>query len=267
MYCRNYDSDRRAHVRLRDGVLLTTTEGTRTFMIGIDATRLRRRWLGLGLAVLALCPVVVALASRVVYALDYIDSDFFAYWLAGYMNWSGQNPYLSQQYLAARRSFGATWMPDAIFPYPLPLATLLAPIGLLRLDVAYIVWIAASLVLMVVALFMIVFREDDARLKHYVLPLVAGLLVFRPVWVTLRDGQLGGPMLFLLALSACLWEERRWLAGGLVAGLIVLKPTLGLPILAFVLLWLVSERRWRALVLARLNLATVRRGSMRRASS
>jgi hypothetical protein len=138
-------------------------------------------------------------------------------------------------------------MPDAIFPYPLPLATLLAPLGLLRLDVAYIVWIAASLVLTVVALFMILFRENDARLKHYVLPLVAGLLVFRPLWVTLRDGQLGGPILFLLVLSACLWEEGRWRAGGLVAGIIVLKPTLGLPILGFVLLWLLAERRWKGL--------------------
>jgi hypothetical protein len=216
-------------------------------MIGIDRARVRRRWLGLGLAVLALCPVVVALAGRVVYSLAYIDSDFFAYWLAGYMNWSGQNPYLSEQYLAARRSFGATWMPDAIFPYPLPLATLLAPLGLLRLDLAYIVWIAASLVLMVVALFQILFREDDARLKHYILPLVAGLLLFRPALVTLRDGQLGGPILFLMVLSACLWEERRWLAGGLLVGIIVLKPTLGLPILGFILLWLLTERRWRAL--------------------
>src|ERR1700687_3685239 len=170
-------------------------------MMSVEPARLRRRWLALGLAVVALCPLVVALASRVVYSLAYIDSDFFAYWLAGYMNWSGQNPYVSEQYLAARRFFGATWMPDAIFPYPLPLATLLAPLGLLRLDLAYIVWIAGSLVLIVVALFMILFRENDARLKHYVVPLVAGLLVFRPVWVTLRDGQLGGPMLFLLVLS------------------------------------------------------------------
>ena len=212
-----------------------------------EAMRLRRAWLRLGGVVLAACPLLALAGARIVYGLNFHDSDFFTFWLAGYMNWTGQDPYSSAQWLGLHHALGATWFPNPVFPYPLPLATLLAPIGLLRLDLAYVVWIALSAVLLVVSLFVILLRRPEPRLKHYIFPILAGLLLFRPVWVTLQDGQLGALLLFALVISAALLEEQRWFLGGLLAALVILKPTLGAPILGLLGLWLLATRRWRAL--------------------
>jgi hypothetical protein len=206
------------------------------------------RRLILTLVTLMACPILVAFASRFVYSMSYRDSDFFTFWLAAHMNWTGGNPYSAEQWVGEHHHFSAVWISNAVFPYPLPLATLLAPLGLLRLDQAFIVWMALTVVLVAVAAFMLLYHSPDPRIKHYAVPVAAGLLLFRPVWVTLHDGQLGGLLLFLLALTACLWEEGRWAAGGLVIAMIALKPTLGLPILGLVTLWLLANHRWRAIL-------------------
>jgi hypothetical protein len=36
----------------------------------------------------------VLVGARIVYTLAYRDSDFFTFWLAGYMNWTAQKPYV-----------------------------------------------------------------------------------------------------------------------------------------------------------------------------
>ena len=215
--------------------------------VWLRASSLRASWRRLALVVLAACPLLVLAAARIVYTLAYRDSDFFTFWLAGYMNWTGQDPYVSEQWLGQHHALGATWFPNPVFPYPLPLATLLAPLGLLRLDVAYIVWVAVSLVLLVVGMFVILLRRPEPRLKHYLFPVLAGLLLFRPMWVTLHDGQLGAWLLFALVISAALLEDERWFLGGLAAAVVALKPTLGLPILGLIGLWLLAARRWRGL--------------------
>src|SRR5947209_6450676 len=133
----------------------------------LESVRLRRQWLRLASVLLAACPLLVVVGARIVYTLAYRDSDFFTFWLAGYMNWTGQNPYSTEQWLGQHHALGATWFPNPVFPYPLPLATLLAPLGLLRLDTAFIVWISLSLVMLVVAIFLILLRRPEPRLKHY----------------------------------------------------------------------------------------------------
>lgn len=198
----------------------------------------------LALALLALCPLLVWSAARLVYALNYRASDFFTFWLAARMQWTGQDPYSPADWLAGHQQFAADWIPNALYPYPLPLALLLAPLGLLPLDRAYIVWISLALVLMVTAVMLVLLLDWQPRSKHYVVPLLIGLLLFRPVWVSLRNGQLGGLLVFVVALAACCWEQRRWLAGGLVLALLALKPTFGFPVLGLGLLWLAARRQW-----------------------
>ena len=206
------------------------------------------RRLGLALSVAAVCPLLVALASRIVYSLRYVDTDFFTFWLAAHLNASGQSPYSPEAWAAAHRFYQSTWLSNAIFPYPLPLATLLTPLGWLPLDRAYVVWVAASMVLIAAAGFLPLIQRGSARVKHYIVPVAAGLLLFRPLWATLTEGQLGGLWVFVLALAACLWADERWVAGGVLIAFVALKPTLGVPLLGMVGLWLIASRRWRALL-------------------
>ncbi len=207
----------------------------------------RRDWVILAGAVLGATPLIVALAAAIVAALNSPSGDFFHFWLAGYFNWTGQDPYYSPDWLRGHGTFGAGWITYPVFAYPLPLATLLAPLGLLSLDAAHVVWLAVSVVLMIVALFMVVLRWPVPRFKHYVLPLLAGLGLFRPVWVVMHNGQLSAWLLFVAVVAAMWWDEGRWLRGGLALSLLALKPSLGLPVLGLAGLWLLAARRWRAL--------------------
>jgi hypothetical protein len=202
----------------------------------------------LALAVLAACPLVVWGATRLVYALSYQDSDFFTFWLAARMQWTGQDPYSAEQWLAGHHQFGAGWIPNAIYPYPLPLAALQAPLGWLPLDRAYITWVSLTAVLLMMAVALLLLRDWQPHLRHFVFPLLAGVALFRPAWVTLRNGQLGGLLLFVAVLAACRWEQRRWVAGGALLGLLALKPTIGFPVLGLAGLWLLARREWRAML-------------------
>src|SRR5215831_2991187 len=94
------------------------------------AARLRRQWVLLGLALLAAAPLMVLLSARSLDLLGSDNTDFYTFWLAARMNWTGQNPYAAADWLAASRADHVPWIPNPIFPYPLPLATLLAPVGL-----------------------------------------------------------------------------------------------------------------------------------------
>ena len=211
-----------------------------------DSHFARQRLRRLALVVLALCPLLVAGASQVVHALAYQDSDFSNFWLAARMQWTNQDPYSPTEWIAARQQLAAEWLPEDIYTYPLPLALLQAPLGLLPLDQAYIVWMAFSAVMLGVTLCLIVFLDWRPATKHYLFPLIAGLVLFRPVWVTLRNGQVSGLMLFDVRLVVICWEERRSWLGGLLLALLGLKPTLGLPLLILVTVWLVVRRHWRA---------------------
>ena len=95
------------------------------------------------LALLGIAFVLVAVA--VVYSQDYADTDFFTFWLGARMRWSGLDPYVSADWLAGHALYGSKWIANPVYPYPLPLAALTAPLGALPLATAYVVWVALSL--------------------------------------------------------------------------------------------------------------------------
>src|SRR3989304_3856649 len=125
---------------------------------------------------------------------------------------------------------GATWIPNPAFPYPLPLATLMLPLGLFPLDTAYALWIVLSVFAAAISLLLLISSWDDDRGKFYLLPILAGLAVFRPMLVTLRNGQLGAFLGLVVALVCFTWKRGNWLAGSAVLAMTLLKPTVGVPI-------------------------------------
>jgi len=207
----------------------------------------RRAHLGAVGLVLLLLALFAYISPRIVSSLDYANSDFFSLWLAARMAWSDQDPYDPETWIREHQSSGADWISDEAFLYPLGLALLLAPLGLLPLYEAYVVWVFLSLVLVLGAVLLLLNlrRSGPVRLQ-YGIPFLLGAFAFRPVIVTIRNGQLGALLLILVVLALWMWERDRWLIGGVFLGVLLVKPSLGALIGFPIAAWTVLNRSWNA---------------------
>jgi len=174
-------------------------------------------------------------------------SDFFSLWLAPHLLLQGQDPYQPDVWVPAHDTFGARWISDPTFLYPLPLAVLLLPFGIIPLDVAAVLWVFLSLAAILLVAWKLIASWLPGQFLPYLLPTLAGILMFRPTFLTLLVGQMEILLLLCLAGAAFLWEGGEWLKGGLLISLVVLKPQIGLPLLGLAGLWLVVHRRWTGL--------------------
>jgi hypothetical protein len=191
-------------------------------------------------------PAFLIVAIRIVSAMHYQNSDFFSFWLAGRMSWSNEHPYMSDQWILGHKEFGADWISDPKFLYPLPLALFFAPLGLLPLATAYTAWIYLSQILVSISILLLIWGKIK-NWVHLVFPIAAGAFLFRPTLVTLRNGQLGAFILFIISLTIYLWDHQKWWQGGILLSLITLKPTIGLPILGLLGFWLIVQGRFVAI--------------------
>ena len=90
-------------------------------------------------------------------------------------------------------------------------------------------------------------RVLGLELKH-LFPVVLGLALFRPVLVTIRNGQLGGFYLLIIVLSPFLCLKKVMVTTGILSSLLYLKPTLGLPILGLLFIWLIRNHGAKAII-------------------
>jgi len=197
-----------------------------------------------------LTPVFILSAVLIAPAVDHTNGDFFTFWLAGKMNWTNQNPYSVDYWLAGHNQYGATWIPNNIFPYPLPLATLLAPIGLFPLSQAYIIWVVLSEIFIIgsICLFLSAFLDNPQKI-HLVFPLVAAAFIFRPTIVTISNGQLGAFLLIFLSLTIIFWKDQKFWQGAVMLSFLVIKPTIGVPIIFLVLVWLFFKKNYKTMII------------------
>ncbi|HEY9151648.1 MAG TPA: glycosyltransferase family 87 protein [Anaerolineales bacterium] len=179
---------------------------------------------------------------------DYTNSNFFFFWLSGHMMWTGQNPYDQTQWLASHYAFGATWIPNKIFPYPLPLAFFMVPIGWLSLGQAYIVWQIVSQIIIALTVYWLLnhWREDAQRILF--LPLMIFLLFFGPVYLTLQIGSVGPLAVAVIVLAILLLERNQSFWAGAILSLTLLKPPQGLTILILIGIWFLARRAWKAII-------------------
>ena len=191
-------------------------------------------------------PLILLGAAILTSRNDLHHSDFFAFWLAGKMNWLQMDPYNPAQWTAGHDQFGATWKSNDIFAYPLPLALLLAPFGLLTIEQAYFIWITlAGLVLVgTVIVFLGVFLNSQRKI-HLIFPLLAAVTLFRPTLVTIYEGQLGAFLLLILSLASILLQRGRFWLSAVVLSCLMLKPPIGAPILFLLVLWLIFQKNYK----------------------
>lgn len=198
--------------------------------------------------IIALSILFLTTARQIVHSQKYIDSDFFSFWLAGRMMLTGENPYHAEAWIEGHHKFGAEWISDNTFLYPLPAAIGFIPLGFLRIDHAYVAWVFLSQWLISAALYLLFRIWRSPTSMQFLLPIVLGVILFRPALVTLRNGQLGGMFLFLLVLVIYLWENDKWVQGSIALSLVALKPQYGIPILLLLAIWLVRHKKIPALL-------------------
>jgi len=76
---------------------------------------------------------------------------------------------------------------------------------------------------------------------------IAGIFMYRPILGVIQNGQFVFPLLLLLSISIWLFHHDNWFLGGLVISLLILKPSVGLPLLLLAGLWLLSRRQWNGI--------------------
>jgi hypothetical protein len=192
--------------------------------------------------------IFLIIATKIVNPVEYSNSDFFTFWLSGRLASLGQNPYNSQIWITGHHQFGATWIPNATFIYPLPISLLFVPLGLLPLYQAFIAWDTLSQLMIVSSIALLLMTNSNLSTKRFIFPLLAGVILFRPTIITLVNGQLSGMLLLLIACIIYLWERGKWRQGAALLALFALKPNLGIPLIVLLSVYLIQQQQITSLI-------------------
>ncbi|MCP4967582.1 MAG: DUF2029 domain-containing protein [bacterium] len=163
-----------------------------------------------------------------------VGSDFQTLHTAARLVVSGDGAILYQDV-----AFQAAGGPGRAFFYPPPFALVLAPLGWLPFETAWFAWSVLSVAMVALGLKLLGVRGP--------LRLALAALLFMPMYLSITYGQ-----------ASCLWflvfagvyrftKENRPVAAGVLAGLLILKPTLAIGVFVW---WVVEWRRHRPSALA-----------------
>ncbi|MDW8215309.1 MAG: hypothetical protein RMJ55_17285, partial [Roseiflexaceae bacterium] len=171
------------------------------------------------------------------YATVYTEPDLQVWWMAVRLWLAGIDPYGP----TGDRLLGT----GSGFAYPFPAVLVCLPLAPLSLAWASTVWALMSLAIAGVLPIALHNRLDPR--------IVAPMLAYFPLWASLEEGQ-WGPMLLLWTILSLYWLHKgRWLLSSTVATLTLLKPNVGIALLAgiaaYALCTNVPRRWWPGLAL------------------
>ena len=197
-------------------------------------------------ALAAFLPVFILVTVYNERHVDYLNNGFFTFWLSGRFQISGAHPYSSTEWVNGHHANGATWIPNKIFPYPLPLALITAPLGLLSLKQAYILWDILAQLLISGSILWMASRFPKRNQQLFAGIILLFIVLNSNIYLGLMTGTFAALFLIFLILTLFYMENNHpfW-AGVMLAGL-ALKPPL-LIIAALFGLWLLFERNWKML--------------------
>lgn len=166
-----------------------------------------------------------------------IGGDFLTFHTAANLVATGRgdiiyDPALFQSVLGPEYAYGP-------FGNPPPFLLVFAPLGRLPFEPAWLIWTGVSLVGLAVALKALGVRRWLAG--------AAAALLFPPVYFALTFGQPSVLWLLIMVAVYVLLKRGQSVAGGAVAGLLIMKPPLAV---GFAIWWLVDWRRYRSAVAA-----------------
>jgi len=207
-------------------------------------TFLERWWMVI--LVLVALPFFYSIALGNESSVDYLNNGFFTFWLSGRMNWTGAHPYASIDWVGGHHANGAVWIPNQISPYPLPLALLMAPLGLLNLQQAYIVWDVVSQLLIVLCILWLATLWEGSNRRAFAVLVVVAASLNSNIRLMLMTGTISALFLVFLVLALFFVEHKQPFLAGVMLSLLALKPPL-LTIVALIGLWLLFRRNGRAI--------------------
>ena len=203
-----------------------------------------RWWMVIVLA--ALMPVYATIAINNERSVDYTNNGFFSFWLAGRMQWTGEHAYSATEWVNGHQKNGATWVPNKIFPYPLPLALITAPIGFFPIDKAYILWDLLAQLLIAGCILWLATHWKGLNRQLFAIFVLTAAILNGNIFLGLMTGTFAALFLVFLTLGLYFLETRRPLLAGIMLAGLALKPPL-LIITALIGLWLLFRRNWKAI--------------------
>jgi alpha-1,2-mannosyltransferase len=163
-----------------------------------------------------------------------VGSDFQTLHTAARLVTSGDGALLYQDV-----AFQAAGGPGRAFFYPPPFALVLSPLGWLSFEAAWFAWSVLSVAMVALGLKLLGVRGP--------VRLALAALLFTPMYLAITFGQTSCLWLLVFAGVYRFTKENRPIAAGVLAGLLILKPTLAIGVFVW---WIVEWRRHRTSALA-----------------
>lgn len=191
----------------------------------------------------------IMVAFSLVKNLDaYHNKDFFTFWLGGRLTAQGQDVFDETDWVGAHAVYGATWIPNLYYVYPLTTAALFVPLGILPIESAAVIWLIASFIFIVASLLLLLRLWRVPAWTKFIIPFTLGLLLFRPVDLIFLMGQIDGLLLFLIVFALYLISQGKNPPAHILLGFLILKPNIGVPVLCLYALWLLWQKKWKDLI-------------------
>ncbi len=163
------------------------------------------------------------------------------------MVWTGENPYFSTDWINGHHLNGVTWIPNSKFVYPLPLTLFYAPLGILPYFEAYIIYVFLLEVMLLLSTYWLIHQLPENKVNPYLLPVFAGVILFRPIFSALFGGQISIALLFIMTIITILWSKNKWFLGSVLLPIVALKPNIGVPIVLVLSSWFILKKNIKVL--------------------
>ncbi len=175
-----------------------------------------------------------------------LGTDFMSFYAASKLALTGQaaqawNPYAHQ---AAQDAIFGRQLGYWAFFYPPAYLLVCAPLALMPYGLSLFVWLAGTTTAAV--LLSRQWLKQQAAATIGLIPLLA----FPALWINIGNGQ-NAALTTALFLGGCLLLDRRPVIAGLILGLLIIKPQLGLA-LPFIL---IASGRWKTFIAASVSAA------------
>lgn len=136
---------------------------------------------------------------------------------------------------------------DADYPYPLWTVIMMLPFIIWQPQTSMLLWFICNLLILAASLALFI-NMFDFKISVAWIGLVTSLSIFfLPVITSMWLGQLTILSLFILALTAHFFINKNWIGLGIALGLSFIKPQVMILLCGLILLWSLSQHRWKVL--------------------